>query len=418
MSKRRLHLILAMHRTSWGRTVMAIKIGDDLRRNGYDIHFVIHRAASVLFESSGLEVDVVDDHLGGLLQLYVDHIIEATNPCSIILCDFFSNANYLLRRGIHPSFLWDHGIPVIALDTWDFSKTGSTIDVGRGKSEELALNGRSDVMDLFGRLHGRLVPAPLSPCNRNSTVFNCLPDVTPASKQQLEVSRNKIRASGRQKHILFCTAKWQQANYRDPDSARLADALPRLLVRYVKSLGSDVQLIHVGPSRLEMLGELEGRYRWIGQMASNEFDLLLASVDLLLSANISATVLSKAFLVGTPSIVIQNSVDAATVDDVVHQINFLMPDIESWLKATLPLFPFRLWPLGYYRFLEPLLRNNPFCDACPTVELLDEKNFTRVCGDLLFNEDSRQSHIDCQQEYVTEVRALPSAARLIDAIMC
>ena len=166
------------------------------------------------------------------------------------------------------------------------------------------------------------------------------------------------------------------------------------------------------------MDELDGRYRWIGQMASAEFDVLLASVDLLLSANVSAMTLSKAFLVGTPSIVIQNSVDAETIDDVVEQIKFLSPNIESWLNATLPLFPFRLWPLGYYRFLEPLLKDNPFCDACPTIELLDEEKFKRVCSDLLFNESGRQSLICSQDEYIAKVRSLPNAASVIDAILC
>jgi len=418
MTKRRLHLMLCMHRTSWGRTLIAFKIANDLRRNGDLVHFVTHRAASALFEGSNLDVDFVDDHLGGLLKLYLDEIVRTTQPSSILLCDFFSNVNFLLRRGVQPSFIWGHRIPVIALDTWNFNKTGMTIDVGCGKSMELVWNGRSDVMNLFDQLSGRIIPAPLSPIDSDSNVFNCLPEVMLASRKQREIVRNRFGVEKKKKLILFCTATWQQASYHDPDSTRLANAFPRLLGSYLKSFDSDVHLIHVGPSRLAVMGELVKRYQWIGQLATNEFDALLTSVDLLLSANISATILSRAILAGIPSIVIQNSIDADTLDDVINQMNVLSPKVEFWLKKVLPIFPFRLWPLGYYRFLEPLLRDNPFSDACAVVELLDDEKLTYLCHNLLFNKYNRQSLIDSQYKYIKKVQLLPNSANLLDSILC
>jgi hypothetical protein len=88
-----------------------------------------------------------------------------------------------------------------------------------------------------------------------------------------------------------------------------------------------------------------------------------------------------------------------------------------WLGRALPVYPFSLWPLGYWSFLGPLLRDNPYRAAVSVVELMDEAAFVETCRRLLFDGCARDLAIGRQHAYAEKVRGLPSAAQLIDTYL-
>jgi hypothetical protein len=93
------------------------------------------------------------------------------------------------------------------------------------------------------------------------------------------------------------------------------------------------------------------------------------------------------------------------------------PATLAWLEKAAPLPAFRIWPLGLYKFLAPLARNNPYTDAVEMVEVLEETSFVATLKRLLFDDDARSALRKRQAAYRAEVETLPKAADLFETYL-
>jgi hypothetical protein len=168
---------------------------------------------------------------------------------------------------------------------------------------------------------------------------------------------------------------------------------------------------HVGPQAFAGAEALGDRYHWIAQLRPDRFQALMGSADLLLSFNTSATSTLSALASALPVVLAVNSRSGRTVEDVAAA----MPEppaepVRRWLEQVVPLHPFRVWPLGLYGLLSPVLAGNPFNDAVRTVELLDWAALTGACRELLEDGAARAQALQRQSDYARLVRSLPDAA--------
>jgi CheY-like chemotaxis protein len=214
-----------------------------------------------------------------------------------------------------------------------------------------------------------------------------------------------------------CSAnEWARLGAQWHGARRLAASLPALVGHYLSRLGDSVHLVHVGPRSFELAGQLNGRYHWLPSLTPGEFDAVLARADLFLSANITGTTVAKALTRAIPVMVLHNSVSASTVAEAETQAGAeLSPALREWLEQAVPLSPFTLWPLGYTRFLEPILQGNPYTAALERVEILQEEQVEASLASLLFDAVAREDQIHRQDSYVREVGALPRGADLVTA---
>ena len=169
--------------------------------------------------------------------------------------------------------------------------------------------------------------------------------------------------------------------------------------------------VHVGPQAFTGGEALAGRYHWIAQLHPDRFQALMATADLLLSFNTSATSTLSALASSLPIVLAINSHAGKTVGEVAAALPEPPAEpVRRWLERVVPLHPFRVWPLGLYGLLSPVLAGNPFADAVRAVEVLDWPALTGACRELLFDAGARERVLRRQADYVRTVRALPAAA--------
>jgi hypothetical protein len=119
-----------------------------------------------------------------------------------------------------------------------------------------------------------------------------------------------------------------------------------------------------------------------------------------------------------PVIVLKNSQMLKKPKDVerVASAN-LSHAVMELLQEALPIYPFSLWPLGYYDFLRPLLADNSYCQTFEAIEIVDEQAFITTCDKLLNDRPAREAMLQRQMHYVKQVGELPSAAEVIDGFL-
>jgi hypothetical protein len=394
----------------WGETAIGLRIGRELHQIGDIPVFLVHSSATALFKNTPFTCVPISDHLGPLLELLIEAHVSGKNTASIILADFFTASMYLPEMGLDPQFLTRYDLPVIALDIWNYEETGYAIDVYVDKHKH--------VPRWIESLSHRLIPVPIVRSVFKPGVYNALPERIAVPRRVRNHVRGNIGLAAGDRAVLFCTASWQQPPLSDEHGERMAKTVPTLLAHYLDQLGPSVHLVHVGPSTYPLREVLGDRYHWLPSLNADQFDLLVGSVDLLMSVNISATTNAKAIASGLPVIVLQNSCRAGTLEELTSWLPAPpSPDVAECVRDLVPLYPFSLWPLGFYDFLRPLLLDNNYCDALEIVELLDEQKVVAVCRDLLFSVEVRERLAHKQSEYVRQIARLPTALDAIESFL-
>ncbi len=397
------HLILALGRKGLGEANLGLRLACDLRNAGDKVFFLGHESNARLFE--GYPHLTFGSHASPLVPLYIANCLSNFQASSIILSDYFTTAIFFLAAGLEPALLTAFGVPVFGIDTWDSSKTPQHID--------LFGHNTQDVPRWEDNVHP-ICPVPFLAPHTTRGSYGSLPDKEALPRKVRRHLRHTLALTDTMKAVLFCTAEWQHSYYESEAGRRLASSLPLLVADYLSNLGDDVHLVHLGPRSYDLKTRLNGRYHWLPPLAPEQFNTLVASMDLLLSANISASTIAKAMICEVPTLVLQNSIAAGNREEAIAA----MPAppsarLTAWLDEATPVFPFALWPLGYHRFVAPLLRDNPYVDAVEVAEILDEQRVENAFSSLLFGPEARQEQLHRQAQYLAEVRSLPTGAQII-----
>lgn len=370
------YLLVAPHNRSWGRAELAVRVAAQLRSEGHHARLLVHRMTEPLVRDAGLPYDLLGDRMGPLVAASIDAAVSSFEPDAIVYSDFATTRRYLAERGVRDDrFLLRYDAAAATLDIWDRRVTGASPDV-------LGRPLPFPDPDVSRRLLGRLTPVPIA-CERPAPGrFACLPE------------RSAARRSGRRggpKTVLFCTSPWQHGHALGNAGRCATRAVVSLLGRVVARMGPGVVLRHVGPRRLPLRAALGERYRWTPPLDARRMEAEVAQADLLVSANVSATTVSRAVVERVPVLLLENSRERGGVH------------------------PFRVWPLGYFRFLEPLLRGNGYRSAVRTIDLDEEQACEQMNG-LLFDRAERDALAQNQDAYVRSVRRLPGAAQALAAL--
>jgi hypothetical protein len=401
------YIFITLSSSGWGEASFALRIALDLQRRGDEVMFFVRPAVAPALKGA-VPFKVVEGY-GSIATLLIDDYIARKKPEAVILADYFTCAQFLENWDLTPDFLFEADAPLIAIDTWDTATTGFELDMFQSTIYRIP--------QWIGKIKRRILPVPFVSPNDGFGVCNALP-----ASQMRAIGRRQVRYSMgislQQKILLFCTAGWQYPAVVHPDGRRIAAAVPRLLLDYISRLDPSVHLVHIGPVELESWRALAPRYHWIPQITPSRFRAVLAVTDLMVSLNFSAATLLSAITAGIPTVIVSNTRCMSTFDEAIAEARTPYPErMHAWLNEVLPLYPFLLWPLGFHRFLSPLLHANPYKKVFEMIELLDEDGFVNACTDLLSSSAVRDEHLHRQISYIDIVKKLPSPNEVLDAFL-
>lgn len=392
-------LFIAVSTRGYGETLIGLSLAKRLRTVGVEPYFLVERRAEPLLAHSGLPFAVLDLQMGPFAELVVDDVITSVRPDLVILSDYFTYYRVLSNLfHIDPWLIDSYDIPVVPIDIWEWEHTSFQIDVFGGSYMESSRR----ILDMPAYLQ----PVPL--CHVIPTSAKAHPFSISAGEDDVSVRTRKhlrtvLGLEENDKLVVLSLAPWQIMDHDDADCNRIARCVPELLFHYLGALPDHVHIANVG-ERFACLERLpSSRVHYIPPCSPDRFNVLLGSADLFITLNIGATTLTKAVLRGIQGLVLVNSYAFRTSDDVQRFVTSraVAPDIHTteWLHQNLPLYPFKMWPLGFDQFLRPLLANNPYTRTFATVELFDEAAVAEALTGLLFDEGIRRHMAEEQVEY-------------------
>ncbi len=111
----------------------------------------------------------------------------------------------------------------------------------------------------------------------------------------------------------------------------------------------------------------------------------------------------RATLMGMPTVLVQNSFVGS--GDILEE--------RGWMGGSELSYPFRLWPLQFYNFLNPFMETDSFFSILNTVEALDGNAFVETCWRLLWDKEQRLVDSGMKTAYRIQLESLPDPATAI-----
>lgn len=403
-------LFLAMSTAGYGETLIGLSLAGQIRKAGVEVHFIVDSRSAPLLSGREFPHTVLEASMGRFAQLLIDSVIREFKPDLIVLSDYFTYCGVFAKLyKIDPWFIEQYGLPIIPIDIWEWESTPMKVDVFVDKF--MPVNER------ILHMPATLRPSPLchfpAPAGSKHFPFSLREGNEKISRRTREHLRSVYSIAKDDKLVLLAFAKWQLPQFSDEDGNRIAAATPDLLVEYLKMLPSNVHFVSVG-ERIPALEQLPAdRMHFLPSCAQSRFNVLLGSVDLFLTLNLGATTMTRAVMGGIPSLALSNSHTLLTsnaVEEYADVNQDVGPTAADWLRKHAPVYPFRMWPLGFHKFLEPLLLNNEYTSTFKQAELFEGSQVVRTMHDLLFDPGQIESLLTAQEAHVNKLKTLDSAA--------
>jgi hypothetical protein len=402
-------LFLALCQRGYGETLTGMSLARQLSALGVESHFVVEASAEHLLRRSGLDYSVISEAMGPLAGLVIDGIVSAVRPDAIVLSDYVIYTEVMRTQfRLDPWLIDRYDLPILPIDIWALD--GRELSIDHGGQDGLPIHPR------IRQLAGHLQPVPMARPggSPNGHPFRLSPDDGKISRRTRDHLFTTLGIPAGHRLALIAVAGWQQAPDARYDQRvhRIARQVPLLLAQYMRSLPATTHFVLIGDIPGPLRDLPAGRTIVLPSCQPKRFGVILGAADLMISLNASSTSVAQAIMADVPAMVLSNRFALAAGEEPEKLAGELASGkvsgfVRSWLAETGPVYPFRIWPLGYHRFLEPLLAGNPYASTMATAELLDEHEAVTVMEAALYDQATRDSYARARADYHRTIAALP-----------
>lgn len=412
-------LLFCLSQAAFGETFIGLSLAAQLRRDGWESHFVIPpvtRSAVQHFGFPHTVVDYTDAPKGPAARSFMDELIEQQHPDAIVLCDFtVFHRNVRFHYQLEPDFIREYGLPVLPLDLTECETSDFEVDLAG--AEPLSLD--RGILDY--PVHVRPVPPGhlTAPGSSRALPYRVV-EAEHIAEDVCQRTRADLGLSDDDRLVLLPMSSWQR-----PPGGRglwsemmstLSDHVPDLLVHYLLQLPPTTHFVIIGhaPDAFDRLPA--ERAHGLPPIAIDRYTELLAAADLLVLLSPPSVTGVRAVLMDKAVVVIQNRFAVHSAQDlaaVESELGGVSTTVRDWLTETGPIDRFRMWPKGCFQSQERMFTDNDYTTALVTTELLDERGTVTALRDLLRDSEASRGLAKARVRYRDQVDALPATADVL-----
>ncbi|GAA0934156.1 DUF6365 family protein [Virgisporangium aurantiacum] len=409
-------LFLGLGHLSRGDVTIAADAARRLPRSTYTIAFLATADVVPQLRDLGIPAIALDGRSTAANLDIVDGVVASFRPTMLVAADAFT-LNYSVGwSGLNVRILRErYGLPLASFDQYDWRAADYVVDFyGHHLKRFPPLLESCDLLIRNCPLNR---PAVGGSGGSGGVVHVALAGGGPHDGG-LDPPDRRTNGSGRVRRptVFLANSRWEyvDVNKRSGASgmAQLIDAMPRVLHSHLAALRRPLTVVHVGPVpwRFPIAEQIE--YRHLPTLPPTSFYEQLVGADLYVTTNAASVTLSHAVLAGVPSLLLQND-----------RTLYLGPDGRDraghgWLVDAAPgltaAYPFRVCPWGWYGFLTPVLRDNPYTDCFVTANVFDRDEVLRTQHGLLDDASIRTVLHSRQMDFRDRLGRMPPAGDVLE----
>jgi hypothetical protein len=401
---------------AYGELAIATEFARRMADTGFRPLFLVPPTHRRMVATAGLPHQVMVPGAGKINRIQLRDIQHVHRPVLVVLADFmnfdFCDRHYGLRRADLSVF----DCPVGTFDDFSWGRPGAWLDTYGFKAKyegDITLDG----------LSFRLRPCPLNnpldevtePDVHPYPLLESVEDVPTTRRSEV---RRELGVAGGRPLVLVTGATWQRLHAAYPRGTAFVEACYTMLERLLSALLRYADVVEVGP-RLVFHDRIRDGFHPLGPLEPDRFRRLVQAVDLHISTNIVSVSLHRLALGGIPSVVLMSS---------LHKRNgrlrweppaapALTPFAQRVVAGVDYLYPCRMFPVGWYKFLHSLLAGNPFSDVVAHAEVFDEPGALAMVVPLLREGPERHRLAQARQTYLESLRKLPDVDTILHQVV-
>lgn len=410
-------LVVALGMLSNGEITIAIEVLRRISKQDAKICFVIHEKMSKAVLANGfqavlLKSDSIEENL-----TYFRETVKTFQPDFFLCADVFTMDFSATWSGISFDELKAFGIPIGTFDEYEWESTHFLQDFAgvpmRMKSELIT---KSDFLI-------RPYPVNRPETTENKKIINCsLLDID----SELEAyKRNIARKTEWKTHmeikedskvVLIVNSPWEYVEVgRSLESVRLLEWIPKIIQQYLSTLKIPITVLHVGGRKWTGTEELQLDYKHFSNVPSEEYNRMIHCADLFCGTNMISVTLSRAILCGIPTVLFQN-------DKVIdfERLEVILDRMPAWYvqmaKEVKKVMPFKVFPWGWYRFLEPVMRNNKYEELFDIAPVFKPQKCMEVIRRSLLDEEHKKMVAGNLDEYIQQLKQLEPSSKILEIV--
>lgn len=387
-NKRRILFLVTSFWAS-GELMIAREFAKNLKEAGHEVAFVLP-PSHIKKLKSRLKAYGLIPKSRKLNQLLFHEIAYSFQPDLVILSDFLNYHFASKQYGIVREDLNIFKARIATFDNYNWSKKRLGMDT-YGFYSSLPRQVR---LEDYGH---RIIPCPLEnpdALDEDSLAYALCQGPIQRSDREKEKIYDHFQLDPNKKTIFLTTATWQERTVKEVRVQNFIKKANETYLELVNKLKKQTQVVLVGTED-KIFGEGKNLH-YFSKLASEEFDDLISIANLYIGRNLISTSMVRMVLSGLPCLCLVNSlVKNNSLEDYAY--------------------PFRMFPVGWYDFLTPLLENNPYYDLVDMVEIFSgSKTLDHVVASL---EQSREDYYHRLGQLTERLSRLRSPNEIIKQII-
>lgn len=358
------YLFIVTSYWAYGELQIAVDFASKLQRLGHKVLFLIPPSHVNKLKDLDTPYRTLIPNARALNKLLFYDIEDTFKPDFVVLSDFLNYAFCEKHYGLKEEDLSVFSGCIGAFDLYNFALAGNKIDTYGFRAKEISKLS----IEHYDFL---LQPCPVNQLHQNHgancfryRLFDGIPE---RSMEEYQKARAKLQIESHEKVIMMTGAVWQSSFKPYAKVKEMVSAVNEKIINIIKGLPKNYRIYWIGPKYGGFPEELTQIYH-VNSLPPSQFEMYVNSADVFVSANYISTSMIQAALRGVPVVLLGNSYLKRP-----GEFRSLAQNRElEELKNMDTLYPFRMFPVGWYSFLEPAVRNNPFYELVKCVEVFDE----------------------------------------------
>lgn len=413
-------LFITLGHLSGGEFTIAFEFSKRLSPKKYDVCFLTSKKGEkYLIENQIKHVTLEQLGVSSLGEDKVrnraitEKLLQEFRPDYIIASDVYTLWYSYTWTGLNMEMFQDYGIPFGSFDSYEFGSTDYVQDYYGGYKAVLPkLIDQCDFVIRYCPIN------KLGNADQRIKYTYLYERASLPDQAKREEFHKKYRPNGNEKVIFMTNSDWESLNVnRLPALSNLLQWTPRIIMNYLADLDEKITIIHIGPHSWELPQEVKSQivYYHYPFLSPQEFDDLLSLSDLFITTNVISSTLAKAVYRFIPSIVLQND-KLIDFNRLSGSLSKMPPWYQKMAQEVKIVYPFRLFPFGWFHFLETVLSNNDYLDTFIQCNMFQLHKVRNLLHRYLFDTDAREDLIHRQEQYIERILQLPSSEEVIDAL--
>lgn len=394
-----------------GELTTAINVAEQLKREDIDISFITTKSGKKFIHKKFDTYIFSKNKLKNIT--WMQNFFARRSTDLLIIADYYLfHIDRNVSKSLWMGWLKDTNIPVISFDNFGLGRNYPSVPY-ISFPERLPPRKYKIEFKVPAWIKYLITPCPpFSGRNENKGIlYGKLYDIKKIPRRE----KNE-----KMLQIFFPIPKWA-LGYAETSNNRYYSILFSILMRYLKDLGSKVNLICIAPLSSFIYNEpvpKNVKVRFYRFLPPEIYTRYLLSSDLLITDNILSSTIGKAVLGNVPVMVLKNSVRVDKKNEKVEltsPLNFkINPNFEPMIRE----YPSLTHAKFFYSIYKEIHKDDLFGQTFIEAEIFDETKTKELIKKILLDDDFKEGLRLKQRKYIKRISKLPTMAKLIsDMVM-